>query len=108
MTIIIKACVILHNLTIELERMHSLDLSYIDNVQYRLGHPFTVVERLVEDRANMSRAHMQIILEDLWSQVGLDNLKCNLIVWLHIFFPLAFFPTNGQGSMSSILNVAMI
>jgi hypothetical protein len=57
MSIVIKTCVVLHNLIINYEHAHNIDPGYIHNAEYVPQHPFTIKhctnEQTHEDREGM-------------------------------------------------------
>ncbi|XXQ33541.1 DDE Tnp4 domain-containing protein [Plasmodiophora brassicae] len=82
--VVVKTCVILHNLIIDYERKHSIDSTYIEGSEYVPEHPFVIVpakdEELSADAklVNMSRIHnrsmharlKEDLVEHLWSMFG--------------------------------------
>ncbi len=86
MKTVIKTCVILHNLIIDFERVNSIDSNYIDVVDYIPSHPFTVIQRNVDqdadDRTNMmaemkdTNQHNRLqhnLMVEMWDRWKVDN-----------------------------------
>ena len=68
MRLIIKTCVILHNLIIDYEIEKGLDTSYISREQYQPLHPFEIIELTDEERAD-TLSLIEIIIFTRYNQI---------------------------------------
>ena len=80
MSTVIKACVIIHNMNIDYERVNGLDRNYINSAEYVPKHPFVLIEKprtastfqlIQEMQDSIGHARLQndvmIALWDAWS-----------------------------------------
>ena len=89
MSLVMKTCVILHNLIIDFQRDQNLDPSYINDLEYQPKHPFVLIPRSPnqthDDRLRMIRdmqndtVHtrlqhdLMVSIWDDWAQLNIDD-----------------------------------
>ena len=74
MALVIRTCVILHNLIIDHERKTGEDPSYIDGVEYTPNHPFTVMTR-ADDQTYEERMDMMQQMKMLLITIVSDKIS---------------------------------
>jgi hypothetical protein len=86
MKMVIKTCVILHNMIIDFERANNVDATYIHGLEYVPLHPFIIIPRnhhqTIEDRASMINdmqhveTHNQLqhdLMVEMWAKWNEEN-----------------------------------
>ena len=79
MRLIIRTCVILHNLIIDYEKEHALDSTYIGGEQYQPSHPFEIIERSNQELANFGDSDRDHYLEKVRSEYLHSKLQQDLV-----------------------------